>query len=149
MMFLNVHKKNGQSVLEYVALVTFVIVAIIVIQNYVVRGFSGRWRDIGDSFGQGRQYDPNRTRECEFDYQFTNRWYTRECFEAKHGDCLSIDVTCGWPTTCGQAWITNCQNVISACANEEILCNADRCDRDIDCGDGRRCLNFQCVAGDT
>ena len=131
--------------MEYVALLAFVIVAIILIQNYVVRSFSGRWRDIGDSFGQGRQYDPNRTRECEFDYQFTNRWYTKQCFEDKGGDCLSIGVTCGVETTCGENWKLKCRDVITQCVGEEILCNADRCDRDDQCGRDRRCLNFQCV----
>jgi hypothetical protein len=61
-----------------------------VFQNYIVRGFAGRWRSVGDSFGSGRQYDPKPygqggTLEC-FLYRNPSNgldtyWVATRCFE--------------------------------------------------------------------
>jgi len=53
-------------------------------QKYIVRGFSGRWKDIGDSLGQGRLYDANKTIECAYDFQHYNMWYSVDKFEENH-----------------------------------------------------------------
>ena len=51
-------KKYGQSTMEYMLLITFIIGAMLVFHKYIVRGMWGQWKTIGDSFGSGRLYDP-------------------------------------------------------------------------------------------
>ena len=72
----------GQSLLEYMTLIVFILGAFLVMQKYIVRGFSGRWKDIGDSVGYGRLYDPHTTTSCAFDYIHYNEWYSVNKFEA-------------------------------------------------------------------
>jgi hypothetical protein len=52
-------KKNGQALLEYTVLITCFIAALIAMQIYIKRGFSGRLKDTADSLGD--QYDPKDT----------------------------------------------------------------------------------------
>lgn len=63
-MILRKRTEYGQSLLEFVALVMFILAAFIIFQKYIVRGLSGRWKAVGDTFGEGRIYDPNKTVEC-------------------------------------------------------------------------------------
>ena len=73
--------------LEFVALIMFLLAAYIVFQKYIVRGFSGRWKGVGDALGQGRIYDPNKTTECATNVFFRQKpgtaamWYDRTCFD--------------------------------------------------------------------
>ncbi len=55
-------------------------------QPYILRGFAGRWKGVGDSFGQGRLYDANKTVECIYDYEFLNEWYSANKFFENHCD---------------------------------------------------------------
>ena len=48
--------KKGQTAVEYVVLVVIILGALLAIQNYMKRGFQGRWRDAVDDLGD--QYDP-------------------------------------------------------------------------------------------
>ena len=75
-------KKNryGASALEYIALITILLTALLFSQKYIVRGFAGRWKQVGDSFGYGRQYDPAETAECLWSAD-AGQWYTKQCFE--------------------------------------------------------------------
>lgn len=91
------HRKFGQSFVEYMALILFISIVFLVFQKYIARGFSGRWKTVGESLGQGRIYDPNRTMECIFDPQYTNLWYDSDCFERSSCDCLTAQAT---PATC-------------------------------------------------
>lgn len=50
--------RHGMSLLEYMAVLMFIIGIFAVFQDYIKRGFLGRWKTVGDSFGHGRQYDP-------------------------------------------------------------------------------------------
>ena len=50
-------KRNGSFSLEYATLVIVVAAAMIGMAVYVRRALSGRWRAVGDTFGQGRQYE--------------------------------------------------------------------------------------------
>ena len=43
------------------------------------RGIFGMWGQSGKSFAFGRQYDSQKTIECDFDGQ-TNLWYDHNCF---------------------------------------------------------------------
>ena len=84
--------KHGQSMVEFSALMIFILMAFIVFQKYIVRGFSGRWKGVGDVLGQGRIYDPNRTTECEY-YPGVG-WYNRTCYEK------NCQASCGPPSKC-------------------------------------------------
>ena len=101
-------KKYGQSTLEFVALVMFILATFIVFQKYIVRGFSGRWKSVGDTFGQGSIFDPNSTIECAANTFFQDVpavWYNQTCFEENcepacllatkdEGDCSTCLATC-------------------------------------------------------
>jgi len=73
-------QKQAASVLEYTLLVMVILSAVLVTQKYVVRGFAGRWKQMGDSFGLGKQYDPRKTIECTYSDDF-NTWYDKDCYE--------------------------------------------------------------------
>ncbi len=51
---------SGMSTLEYVALVTVAVAALVGMSMYLKRGLEGKWRSVGDTFGFGKQYDPSR-----------------------------------------------------------------------------------------
>jgi hypothetical protein len=83
------HKK-ASSTLEYMTLIAFILSALFVFQHYIVRAFSGRWKDVGDSFGQGKQYDPRPygakgdgggTLICAYDVD-GDRWILGSCHRA-------------------------------------------------------------------
>jgi len=104
-MFLRWRKKNGQSVVEFTALIIFILAAFLVFQKYVVRSFSGRWKSVGDVIGQGRVFDPNTTTECAFDPEFTDTWFDAVCYRQNcEGSCLRASAT---PAAC-TACITGC-----------------------------------------
>jgi len=67
--------------LEYIALMVIIFGAFIVFRPYLNRSFFGRLKTVGDSFGQGRQFDPGKTKECAFDFLFTDRWYDVTLYE--------------------------------------------------------------------
>ena len=48
--------KKGQSMIEYIMLLTIIIGVIVAMGNYIKRGFSGKWKAALD--GMGDQYDP-------------------------------------------------------------------------------------------
>ncbi len=47
--------------LEYAALIAVVIAALLSMMIYIRRSVSGRYKDIGDVFGHGRQFEPGVT----------------------------------------------------------------------------------------
>ncbi|MDO8579976.1 MAG: hypothetical protein Q7S13_00680 [Candidatus Omnitrophota bacterium] len=49
-------KRRGQSVIEYVILITILLGAFLAIGTYFKRGVQGRWKEAVDGFGD--QYDP-------------------------------------------------------------------------------------------
>ena len=84
-------KKNNRasSTIEYAVLVLLFIGAIVAMNKQVRRVFFGRWKSVGDSFGHGQQYDPNKTLECQ---RYANHssdagqwtweiWYSQACYE--------------------------------------------------------------------
>lgn len=48
--------KQGQSLLEYTIFLIIVLAAFLTMQNYIKRGFQGRWKSAVDDVGE--QYDP-------------------------------------------------------------------------------------------
>ncbi len=55
--------KRAFSVLEYAVLVAVIVATLIGMAVYFKRALSGKWREVGDSFGFGRQYQPGVTQE--------------------------------------------------------------------------------------
>ena len=53
---------RGFLSLEYAFLIAVVVVALIALSVYLRRALCGKWRDAGDTFGYGRQYDQGATR---------------------------------------------------------------------------------------
>ena len=84
--------KQGQSSVELIAIVVFIVGTLLFFQKYIVRGLSGKWKGVGDALGQGRIYDPEKTVECATKTFFTGepvRWYDQICFEDNCKDaCL-------------------------------------------------------------
>lgn len=52
---------KGTMSLEYSVVIAIVIAALIGIQVYVKRAICARWKETGDVFGSGRQYDTTTT----------------------------------------------------------------------------------------
>jgi len=101
------HEHRAVSSAEYMALIAFILAALLVFQRYIFRGIAGAWKVAGDAFGHGRQYDPRPfgkdgqgrgTMECFFDYTHCkpgrrqqypcdnvedriNTWIDRRCVE--------------------------------------------------------------------
>ena len=45
--------------LEYAVVLAVIITALLVIGHYVRNALSSKWREAGDTFGQGEVYKPN------------------------------------------------------------------------------------------
>lgn len=87
--FLRKKTRRGQSLIEWTTLIIFVVTAFFIFQKYIVRGFTGRWKTVGDALGGGHIYDPRLTLECAYDPTYTSRWYNAACYDAQCIDpCL-------------------------------------------------------------
>ena len=53
---MGVIRRGGFSI-EYAVLIAVVSAAVLGMSVYVQRALAGRWRSVGDTFGQGRQYE--------------------------------------------------------------------------------------------
>ena len=83
-------RKKGQSVVEFTAVVILILGAFLLLQKYIVRGFSGRWKGIGDSLGQGRIYDPKKTVACAYDPTL-GVWFEKNCYKTTCEDgCFPV-----------------------------------------------------------
>ena len=49
--------RGGQSAIEYAVLIAATVAALVGMSVYTKRALSGRWRQVGDTFGFGRQYE--------------------------------------------------------------------------------------------
>lgn len=108
-MFLRLRKNKAQSFLEYTAIIMLILSALVLFRRYITQGMAGRFKNIGDSFGQARQYDAEKTIECALNPLFSDQWYNQICYE-KNCDCESV-----------QRSQATCQNCI------EIDCFAPEC----------------------
>lgn len=52
---------RGQGITEYTVLIAVLIAALIGMMSYTQRSLMGKWREAGDTFGAGRQYEPGVT----------------------------------------------------------------------------------------
>jgi hypothetical protein len=53
--------RRGSVSLEQAALMAVVVAAVVGMSVYSMRALCGRWRQVGDTFGFGRQYEPRVT----------------------------------------------------------------------------------------
>jgi len=53
--------KKGMSIVEYSLLIAVAVAAMFGAQVYIKRAVSGYWRQSGDTFGFGRQYEQGKT----------------------------------------------------------------------------------------
>ena len=99
--------KKAQSALEAVTVIVLIIGAMLVFQKYLVRAISGRWQTVGDSWGNGRLYDKNKTTECLYNqWGTTNKWYLASCFrDTCYLQCIGETATAA---TCDACLDTNC-----------------------------------------
>ncbi len=54
-------KRDGQSIIDYVILLSVVIVALLIMGYYIRNSLSGKLREGADSIGQGDVYRPGNT----------------------------------------------------------------------------------------
>jgi len=52
---------RGQFAIEYAVLIAILAAALVGMAVYAKRALAGKWRAVGDTFGQGRQYEPGIT----------------------------------------------------------------------------------------
>ncbi len=90
------YSQRAQSALEFITMVIFILGAFLVFQKYIAHGLAGRWKGIGDTFGQGRVYSESKTTECAYDAQYFDTWYDEDCYEA-NCDCVTTQSN---PATC-------------------------------------------------
>jgi len=57
---------RGQDTIEWAVLIGVVGAALVGMSFYVKRALAGKWRQVGDTFGQGRQYEPGTTSVIKF-----------------------------------------------------------------------------------
>ena len=86
-------KERGQSTLEYVILVGFVVAALIAMGVYMKRGFQGRLRESTDQIGQ--QFSAENT---TYNYQTTTNVVQTETVS---GGVSSTDITTNLQTKTG------------------------------------------------
>lgn len=82
-------RKNGQAATEYIGIIVLILAAFLIFQQYISRGFFGRWKGVGDQIGFGHQYDPRNTADCAYSKEF-DVWYDDRCFQETCGidDCI-------------------------------------------------------------
>lgn len=145
-------RKKGVFAMEYAVLVVVAVAALIVMAPYLKRALGGKWRQGGDSFGYGRQYEPGCTTvdgagggNCCGDHLC-------ESFESYHTcpqDCPPDRVFCG-DTGCDPPGETcsscpsDCHDVCGdGCCNGSETCSSCPGDCGVCCG------NTTCDAGET
>ena len=79
-------KKKGASTLEYSMMIIAIIACMLVMQKYIFRSMGGRWKNIGDTFGFGRQYDAAKTTECIYDMT-VDAWIGLSCLDSCIAAC--------------------------------------------------------------
>lgn len=132
-----VAEKKATSIMEYMALLLFLMAALYIFQFYVVRAISGHWKKAGDTFGGGKQYDPRAygdhgegkgTLECFFENThcenpnfipgdagcvLLNRWVSTKCFREK--------CDCTIPAEGGSQYNTRCWLCLREQCSEDQL----------------------------
>lgn len=102
--------------IEYVVLILLIMGALFVMQKYLTRNTSGRWKTAADSFGYGRQYDYRGTLECMTDGNVEDYFfYNLTCYD-QNCDCESLRATCpSTMTECKDYRKTHCTDCKHDC----------------------------------
>jgi Flp pilus assembly pilin Flp len=120
--------KRAVTLFEYAILIAILSLALAAMSPYIKRSLSGRWRSTGDTFGYGRQYDPNATNEG-----------SRPC---GNGVCDSGETCVTCPADCMQIPCCGNNNCETTLGETCSTCPAD-CTQTPCCGNGT------CEAGET
>ena len=112
------NSSKAASIIEYTVLIVMFVTAIFFMYKQIGRSIFGRWRDLGDSFGQGEQYDPDKTLECgryvprvlhQGTWKWgTEMWYAQNCYQC----CMST-----YESTC--PGFTSAGGTLNECREEE------------------------------
>lgn len=124
--------------IEYVTVLIIVIGAFLVMRNYIQRGIFGMWRNAGQTFAFGRQYDSQKTVDCAFDAQ-SNVWYDRNCYNSYE----KIN-QCNGGAVCDENIITGNLCSSSSCAK---ICKPTSCSNT--CGPGTDNCGNPCTGTST
>lgn len=92
------NERGVSSAIEYMAMITFILMAFFISQHFIMKGFAGRWKAAGDAFGHGKQYDPRDSTkggsvECFFDAK-KSLWISTRCFKSKCVTGIPSDPDC-------------------------------------------------------
>jgi len=110
------YDNRAASGMEYIALVIFLLAAMLVFQRYIYRGFAGGWKKAGDTFGHGRQFDPRPfgvaglgggSLECYYDYTHCQPGFGPPCTKA-HMINAWIDKRCVETPTVARPYRCDC-----------------------------------------
>lgn len=148
MIFFKSHWKKGAATIEYMALIAFILGALIVFDKYIVRSFWGKWQEAGDVFGHGKQHDPRPfgvdgagggTLKCTFIYEAGPGQIDCDpsgiCInESAYNDCRSsgnsefyCENSASQPAT-GGTWVTQpCYDDCILDGDDQATC-VDNCD---------------------
>lgn len=104
-MFKQLSKRKAQSSVEYMSFVIVLMLVLMFFGKYIAQALTGHWRDAGETFGMGMQFEPGNTLECAFDtFSGSGLWYNKACFDV-NCDCHSVGANA-----------TTCHDCIVACA---------------------------------
>lgn len=135
-------KVQASSTVEYTALLTLFLAAMIILQPYIWRGFMGRWKASGDTFGHGRQFDPRPygvlgadggTLECFYDFThckcdnancpvscseagLLNAWIDARCYEFGNPAIGQAPCDCTIPPDLVSEYRTKCLMCLYNCS---------------------------------
>ncbi len=93
------NNKKGFSAIEVAATIVIILLVLVSFRGYIQRGFAGRWKAVGDVFGQTKQYDPrgfgtvgekDGTLDCFWD-EATGVWVDEDCYQ-KTCDCTLLKI---------------------------------------------------------
>ncbi len=117
--------KKAVSTAEYASRLILVMGALLYFQKYIIQGFEGRWKKMGDTYGYEKQYDrqPYGTRgdgggtlSCFFDNSYVSgtwvaQWVDDDCFKQNCVDYCTNPVAASQCTTCKQVtcYVPDCQ----------------------------------------
>lgn len=120
------HNHRGSFAIEAVALTMILIVALLVFGGYLSRGFSGGWKTMADSWGQGRQFaagdfgdkgQGGGTQDCFRDRDALTgiwNWVDEACYKERNCDCTLVGFDGrelpGYEDDCRQCKLTCMQN---------------------------------------
>ncbi len=124
------HSRRGFSTIEVTAVLIVILMVLISFRGYIQRGLTGRWKSVGDTFGQTKQYDPRGfgdmgasggTLDCFFD-RSTNKWVVEDCYRERKCDCTLLRGD-GMGRTALREYENQCVKCKEFCWDGDARCN--------------------------